>query len=90
MSAQAERIALRAALLGFTRHGARLMHQEGLTGSLEPGKAADLVVLERDLFAVPAREIGAVPVTLTLFNGAIVYERGAPVNGAPTHPTATE
>jgi len=87
---EAERISLRAALLGFTRHGARLMHQEGLTGSLEPGKAADLVVLERDLFAVPAREIGAVPVTLTLFNGAIVYERGAPVNGAPTHPTATE
>jgi predicted amidohydrolase YtcJ len=35
------------------------------------------VVLERDLFAVPVREIGAVPVTLTVFNGAIVYERGA-------------
>jgi hypothetical protein len=86
----AERISLWSALIGFTRNGARLMHQEALTGSLEPGKAADLVVLERDLFDVPARMIGEVPVALTIFDGVVVYERAGTPNDARGEPPATE
>jgi predicted amidohydrolase YtcJ len=70
-----ERVPLDVVLAGYTREGARLMHQEDRVGTLEPGKLADLVVLERDLYAVPPREIGEVPVALTLFNGRVVYER---------------
>lgn len=66
---------LEVVLAGCTREGARLMHQEDRVGTIEPGKLADLVVLERDLFEVEPREIGEVPVALTVFGGRVVYER---------------
>jgi len=72
-----ERVPLELVLAGYTREGARLMHQEDRVGTIEPGKVADLVVLERNLFEIEPREIGEVPVTLTLFNGQVVYERPA-------------
>ena len=45
------------------------------TGSIEVGKLADLVVLERDLFEVPAGELHAVRVIRTLLEGTTVYLR---------------
>jgi hypothetical protein len=45
---------------------------------LEPGRLADLVVFERDLFRVPPRQILATPVDLTVVGGRVVFERGAP------------
>ncbi len=71
----AERVTLPDMLAAYTINGAYLMHQETLTGSLEIGKAADLVVLERDLFSIPAREIGEVAVTRTILDGMTVYSR---------------
>jgi predicted amidohydrolase YtcJ len=71
----AERVPLDVVLAGYTREGARLMHQEDDAGTIEAGKRADLVVLERDLYGVPPREIGEVPVAMTLFDGRVVYER---------------
>ena len=62
-------------LAAYTINGAYLMHQETNTGSLEVGKAADLVVLERDLFEIPPQEIGEVAVTRTMLEGATVYSR---------------
>jgi predicted amidohydrolase YtcJ len=38
------------------------------------GKRADLVVLERDLFAIPEHEIGEVEVLLTLLDGEVLFE----------------
>jgi predicted amidohydrolase YtcJ len=70
-----ERISLETALAGYTREGAWIMHQEDRTGSLERGKAADVVVLARNLYEIDPREIGEVPVDLTVFAGKIVYER---------------
>jgi predicted amidohydrolase YtcJ len=70
-----ERIPLDIALAGYTREGAWIMHQEDRTGSLEPGKAADIVVLARNLYEIDPREIGEVPVDLTVFAGKVVYER---------------
>ena len=49
------------------------MHQEDVTGSIEVGKAADLVVLERNLFEIPPEEIGEVRVLETLVDGRTVY-----------------
>ncbi|MCP3996104.1 MAG: amidohydrolase family protein, partial [bacterium] len=58
----------------YTKNGAWLMHQEDAVGSLEVGKRADVVVLERDLFAILPEEIGEVRVLLTLLDGEVVYD----------------
>ena len=52
----------------------RLRKGEGETGSLEVGKAADLVVLDRDLFDRAAGPIGAARVVATFVDGAAVFE----------------
>ena len=43
------------------------------TGSIEVGKKADLVVLERNLFEIPLEEIGDVKVMMTMFEGKMAY-----------------
>jgi hypothetical protein len=68
-----ERLELDTALAAYTIRGAWLAFRERETGSLETGKRADLVVLERNLFAVPPREIHAARVVLTLCAGREVY-----------------
>jgi len=72
---ESERVSLEQMLAAYTLNGAYLMHQEQLTGSLEVGKAADLVILARDLFKIPPQEIGEVVVTRTLLEGVTVYPR---------------
>ena len=51
------------------------MHMEDKTGSIEVGKFADLVVLEENLFEIPALEIHSVNTDLTVFDGQIIYRR---------------
>ena len=48
---------------------------EDEVGTLEPGKAADVIVLSKNLFAVEPAEILNTEVDLTVFNGKVVYER---------------
>ena len=43
-------------------------------GTLEVGKLADVVVLDRDLFATPAADLAGVEVDLTIVGGAIAYD----------------
>lgn len=73
-----ERIDLPEALAAYTIGAAYAMGLEKETGSIEPGKKADLVVLEENLFDVPARRIGQTRVLLTLLDGETVHERAAP------------
>ena len=68
-----ERVDLDTLLAAYTRNGAWLMRQEAETGSIAVGKAADLVVLERDLFALPPDEVGEVRVVRTIVDGETVY-----------------
>ncbi|MBP1659771.1 MAG: hypothetical protein H6P95_963 [Candidatus Aminicenantes bacterium] len=68
-----ERADLMTMLRAYTVNGAWLSHEEGWRGSLEAGKAADLIVLDRDLFAIPASEIGRARVLLTLLDGREVF-----------------
>ena len=51
--------------------------KEKILGSLEPGKLADLLVLNRDYFTVPEAEIGTVTPILTMVAGKIVNENSA-------------
>jgi predicted amidohydrolase YtcJ len=66
-----ERIDLPAALGAFTMGSAYVNHLETETGSLEAGKLADLVVLDRDLFGPDP--IGDVRVDMTFVEGERVY-----------------
>lgn len=70
-----EPISLEQALQVVTSNGAYAMGLEHLAGSLEVGKSADLIVLDRDLFAQPARNyIHRTQVQLTLVEGQPVYD----------------
>ena len=62
-------------IAAYTINGAYGMHQEKQTGSIEVGKWADLVILEKNLFEVKPEQIGKVPVLMTMLGGEIVYLR---------------
>ena len=70
-----ERLDLAAALEAATRGSAFVNHLDGSTGSIEPGKAADLAVADRDPFAGPPEEIGGTRVDLTFVAGRAVFDR---------------
>ena len=69
-----ESVDLATMIAAYTIGGARLMHQEAETGSIEVGKSADLVVFDRDLFAIAPETIADAKALLTLFEGDAVYE----------------
>lgn len=73
-----ERLDLPTALAAYTAGAAWANRLEAETGSIEVGKAADLVVLSDDLFAIPAEEISETQVLLTLIGGEAVYRAGEP------------
>ena len=57
-----------------TRNNAFFLRDENLTGTLEVGKCADLVILERDLFDVPVMDIHKVGVVMTVADGEVIYQ----------------
>jgi predicted amidohydrolase YtcJ len=73
-----ERVSLATMIDAYTINAAWLMHQENLTGSIEAGKRADIVILDRDLFAIPATEISDARVVMTLLDGEIIYMNQEP------------
>lgn len=58
----------------MTINPARLLRQDKTTGSLEVGKLADLVVIDRDILSIPIREIAKAKVMATLLQGRPVYD----------------
>jgi predicted amidohydrolase YtcJ len=52
------------------------MRLDDVIGSIEIGKSADLIVLDRNLFEVPAHDLADAKVLTTYFEGRPVYERG--------------
>jgi predicted amidohydrolase YtcJ len=71
-----ERVTLEEMIATFTLNGAYANFLEDETGSLEVGKKADIVVLERNLFELPPSEIGDTKVVLTLIDGKEVISDG--------------
>jgi predicted amidohydrolase YtcJ len=64
------------ALRLFTRGNSWFLRMEDKVGTIEPGKLADLVVLNKDYFAVPEAEIKQIRSVMTVVNGRIVYDAG--------------
>jgi predicted amidohydrolase YtcJ len=60
-----------------TLWAAHQMFLEKKIGSIEVGKYADLAVWDRDLYAVKTEQLKDLTCEMTLFNGAVVYERMA-------------
>lgn len=63
-------------LAAYTINAAYASRSERETGSIEVGKMADLIVLERNLFSVPVTDIHSTRVLLTLVDGKPVYANG--------------
>lgn len=69
----AGRISVEAALRHFTRDGAYASFDEGVRGTLTPGKLADFVVLSKDILTSPPAEILTTKVLLTVLGGKDTY-----------------
>jgi predicted amidohydrolase YtcJ len=70
----AEALDLQTALAAFTNGSAWVNHLDEETGSIETGKLADLVVLDRDIQRIDPRRLGDARVLLTLIEGVAVHE----------------
>ena len=68
-----ERMTDSEAFASFTLDAAYSGFQESLLGSLEPGKKADFIVLDRDIFAIPDSEIWQAKALETWVNGSQVH-----------------
>ena len=66
------------ALIAHTRKNAYFVFQENNLGSIQAGKLADLVVLDRDYLTVPADQIKEIRPALTMVGGRIVYDASLP------------
>ncbi len=69
------------ALIAHTRNNAYIVFQEGNLGSLQPGKYADLAVLDRDYLTVAADQIKDIKPVMTMVGGKVVYEAKSDTKG---------
>jgi predicted amidohydrolase YtcJ len=70
-----QKISLEEAIKGYTLNAAYVEFSKSLKGSIEGGKLADLVVLDRNLFEIPPETIREAKVLMTVMNGKIVFEK---------------
>ncbi len=70
-----ERLTREQAIRLYTINNAYLNHEEKQKGSLEPGKLADLIVIDRDVLTCPVDDVRNTRVLLTVVGGKVVYER---------------
>ena len=69
-----QRVSLQQMIDTFTCNNAYFLRDEKITGSLEVGKYADIVILEQDLFDVPVKDLHDVKVFMTIADGEVTYK----------------
>jgi predicted amidohydrolase YtcJ len=67
-------IDLESAIRAYTINSAMAMGVDDVTGSLEPGKSADLIILDQNVFDIASSRIGKTKVLTTFFEGRIVHQ----------------
>jgi predicted amidohydrolase YtcJ len=70
-----QRISVDEAVRGYTITPAMAYGQDHTLGSITPGKFADLVILEKNIYTIDPMEIADTNVDMTIFDGRIVYDR---------------
>lgn len=75
-----QRLTVEESVFAYTMGAAIAAGTENMQGSLSPGKLADLIVLEDDIFEIPPLEIGKTRVKMTVFAGEVVYRESKECN----------
>jgi predicted amidohydrolase YtcJ len=75
-----ERVSLETALRAYTVHNAWVAGEEAVKGSIENGKLADIIIVDRDPFQVPAAELKDLKVLMTIVGGKVVFDRGIAIS----------
>ena len=70
-----QKITVEEAVRAFTVGSAYAEFAESVKGTITPGKLADLVILDRDIFQIDPAEIEKVKVRMTVMDGRVVYEK---------------
>jgi predicted amidohydrolase YtcJ len=70
-----EKMTREQALRSYTLDAAYGAFEEGLKGSIEPGKVADFTIFTKDIMTIPENEILQSEVAITIVNGKVVYEK---------------
>lgn len=70
-----EKLTRKQAIRLYTINNAYLHHEENEKGALEPGKLADLILIDRDILTCPVESIRHTRVLWTIVGGKVVYER---------------
>ena len=63
-----------AMLYAYTINAAKAMNQQATIGSIEPGKLADLTLIDRDILTIPVEQLRETKVLWTMANGQYVYK----------------
>ena len=71
---QAECLTREQAIRLYTINNAYLAHEEKTKGSLEAGKLADLIIIDRDVLTCPVKDVAGTVVLMTIVGGKVVYE----------------
>ena len=61
-------------MIAYSRKNAFLVFQENNLGAIQPGKLADLLVLDRDYLTIPVEQIKDIKPLMTMVGGRIVYD----------------
>ncbi|MBL9063969.1 amidohydrolase [Tabrizicola sp.] len=80
---QDERVGLMEVLRAYTAGGAWAAHWEGLTGTLREGMAADLVLIDGDIEAIPADRLGQTGIALTIAGGGVTHDPAGMLGATP-------
>jgi predicted amidohydrolase YtcJ len=70
-----QKIAVEEALRAYTWGGAYASFEEGEKGTIEPGKLADVTIVDRDLTQVTPEALAGAKVVATIVGGRVVYQR---------------
>lgn len=67
-------LTLKQAIEAYTINGAYVMRQEHKVGTIDVGKLADLVILDRNIFNIEPNTINQTKVVMTMLNGEVIYQ----------------
>ena len=70
-----QELTLAKAIKAYTLNGAYVMRQEDKVGSIEVGKLADFVILDKNIFDIEPDTINQTKIVTTVFNGEVIYQR---------------